>query len=137
MKHIQVEIAAPAGFSKALVKVNTQTHIGRYFGNVDGDPRKFRASNGLILASNVRPAKDEDFRRTNTIWLMGSGTAAQNATTIVLPREVAVKLQEAVAEYNVYYSVAEINKRVRAKRELEEAAARRAPQGNPCAVIIG
>jgi len=117
MKHIKLEVAANPEFSQTLIRVVSQTNVGKKFGNMKGDLRKFKAANGLTIASNLFPAKDEDFRNTQTIWLQGLGSASQNATCLALPNDVAVKLCEAVEEYNEYYTQANVNRRVQAKRE--------------------
>lgn len=98
-----------AGFDKVLVKVTSQSHRGTNFGCQPDyygqrvDTRKFRASNGIILASNLRPARDEDRLRTtdgkNTIWLRGTNYGKDNVS-IEMSRDTYTKFCAAVREYN-------------------------------------
>lgn len=143
MKHITIVKFEVPTFNKGLIKVTAQTNLGTAFGN-SADGKTFTASNGITLGSNLRPARDAD--NSNTIWLRGTDTTKSD-DAIGIPVKRLKKVIDAIKEYNVYYSVEQINARVRAKRAADEAEARRAQARayrapiaapvNPCTVIIG
>lgn len=102
-KHVKIQVASLPQFDKALVRIVAQTNFGVYFGgNAGWDTRKFRASNGVVLASNQFPARDKEDK--NIIWLQGFGPADKQGTTIAMPKVLAEKVKVAVAEYNEFYA---------------------------------
>lgn len=107
-------------FNKVMFKVVTQTARGAAFGTFGN---KFRASNGIVLASNRNPANDTEDK--NIIWLRGSNPAKDD-TTVVVGITRWKKIVAAVNEYNAYFVA------MAARR-----AAPAAPAANPCSVIIG
>lgn len=125
-KHITVQVIDVAGFDKVVVKVTAQTHRGLNFGCQPDyygqrvDTRKFRASNGIILASNQRPARDKDDK--NTIWLRGTNSA-KDSVTIGMSRAKYAKFAAAVQQYN--------------NHDFKPAPAAPAPSYSPCVTTIG
>jgi hypothetical protein len=127
-KHIKVQAVVVVNLNKVLFRTLEQTHIGNDFASyTNRDPRKFQASNGIILASNVRPARDE--REANVVWLQGSSAAKRGAAIACTSAEWE-KIAAAIKEYN------EFNFPVKPAYVAPPAAPARAA-GNPCAIIIG
>lgn len=120
-KSIKLQAAVVPGFNKVLVKVLAQSHTCAQFGAVGN---KFRASNGIVLASNAYPARDTDDK--NVIWLRGSNDGHKN-TTFYCSSEMWPKIVKAVTEYNNYAFPAPYV----APRPVA------APAANACCVIIG
>jgi len=158
MKKIKLQVVNNQNFNKVLVKVTEQT--SRYYnfgGNVAGDSRKFQAKNGLILASNERPARDAD--DSSIVWVRGYD-ASKDDSSIVLTRAQFDKLGAAVREYNEFWSASavydrqliaqraqaaarlaaqqlEAARQAEALRRAAAAAPRYAASANSCSYIIG
>lgn len=96
-KSIKVQAVVVDGFSKVMFKVLNQSNTGYSFGNSYCDSRKFTASNGITLASNVRPARDADDK--TVIWLRGSDASKNDGTVVVTLKEWNL-IKAAIEEYN-------------------------------------
>ena len=118
-KHIKVQAAILPNFDQVLVRVLEQTHKGAAFGKTDN---RFVASNGIVLASNNRPARDKD--DANVVWLQGA-QVAKNNKSIAISAARWKKVAAAIQEYNAYEFAA------------RGAAPAPRPAADPCAVIIG
>jgi len=96
-QHLKIEIIEAKGYNKALVRVVSQSHRGKEFGN-NGE----FAANGFVLASKNFPQRDSD----GYLFLRGAEKEFDNDTIVIDTCDIE-KLIGAVKEYNNQNNVKE------------------------------
>jgi len=93
-KTLQVSVAS-SGDGYVNVTVVAQSDRGMDFGNKGSS--RFPASNGIVLESSDTP----EYRDANMVFVRGS-QPREDKRAMLMPRAAALKLLEAVDEYNAF-----------------------------------